>query len=104
MNLDVRVRDSYEEEEDWTEFELESVAAATIVVSAGAATWALRTGSLVAGSLSIVPTWRFFEPLPILGKEAGFIYRDTEENEQGVPGHIEDIDVENMFDQKRPGK
>ena len=38
------------------------------VLSTGSLAWLLRGGSLFASALSAVPTWRGFDPLPILAK------------------------------------
>jgi hypothetical protein len=37
-------------------------------LSAGYLTWLLRGGSLLASVLATMPTWRNFDPLPILMK------------------------------------
>jgi hypothetical protein len=44
------------------------ITGSTVLLSAGYLTWLLRGGSLLASVLATMPTWRNFDPLPILMK------------------------------------
>ena len=77
----------------------EAAVGVTLSLSAGFVSWVLRTGSLMASFMSVVPMWKQLDPLPILGaaivkgkKKVGF-KSDKEE---------QDREVEDIFDQEDP--
>ena len=45
----------------------EAAVGVTLSLSAGFVSWVLRTGSLMASFMSVVPMWKQLDPLPILG-------------------------------------
>ncbi len=60
------------------DFEALSVEAATAALSltAGAVMWVLRTGSLAASLLSVMPVWQQIDPLPILSEGQNILDTD----------------------------
>ncbi len=55
--------------DDRSRFQLgeETAIGVTMSLSAGIVSWVLRTGSLMASFMSVVPLWKQLDPLPILG-------------------------------------
>jgi len=45
----------------------ETAIGVTMSFSAGFVSWVLRTGSMMASFMSVVPLWKQIDPLPILG-------------------------------------
>jgi hypothetical protein len=68
----------------------------------GSLAWLLRGGSLLASALSAVPTWKGFDPLPVLAREKRKDKKkrhdletnpfDTDRTEEGVGRVLDDID------------
>jgi large repetitive protein len=71
-----------------------------ISLTAGFVSWALRAGSMAASLLASMPTWRHFDPLPILAE------KDEEDRDDTPPphgdstkqGHNRDREAERLFD------
>ncbi|MCB1850542.1 MAG: tandem-95 repeat protein, partial [Gammaproteobacteria bacterium] len=74
----------------------EAAVGVTLSLSAGVVSWVLRTGSLMASFMSVVPMWKQFDPLPILG--AGLV-KGYKRVKSKVGAEEEDSKVEGLFDQ-----
>jgi hypothetical protein len=78
---------------------VEAAAGFTLTLTAGFVSWALRAGSLMSSFLSVVPLWKHFDPLPILGAStatARHLKADAKQPES-VPMD-EQTRVEKMFE------
>ncbi len=93
-------------EEDGERLKLSAEAAAgvTLSLTAGVVSWVLRAGSLVASFLTVMPTWRHFDPMPILSAEEPADRGTADDDPEGPdePAEskkvAEDTQVEAMFD------
>ena len=47
----------------------EAAAGVGISLTAGFVSWALRAGSMAASFLAAMPTWRHFDPMPVLAQD-----------------------------------
>ncbi len=74
---------------------MEMVVGVTMSLSAGFVSWVLKTGSLMASFMSILPLWKQFDPLPILG--AAMIKKRKERAKQKIGKDEEDAKVEELF-------
>lgn len=67
------MEESVEEQERKTQLSAEAAAGVGVVVgislTAGFVSWALRAGSMAASFLAAMPTWRHFDPMPILSED-----------------------------------
>jgi hypothetical protein len=72
---------------------------ATMSISAGFVSWVLRAGSLMASFMSVIPMWKQFDPLPILG--AAKVNKDKDEAVKELSEDKSDAKVEEIFSQKR---
>jgi len=73
-----------------------------VSLTAGFVTWALRAGSIVASFLAAMPTWRNFDPMPVLARDEEDKKRlceaddaDTEKSESEIESEAK---VDAMFD------
>jgi hypothetical protein len=71
----------------------------TMSISAGFVSWVLRAGSLMASFMSVLPMWKHFDPLPILGTSKTKNDKDRAVNESAEDKS--DSKVEEIFSQKR---
>jgi len=80
----------------------EVAAGVGVSLTAGFVSWALRAGSIVASFLAAMPTWRTFDPLPVLARdeEDKRHVRDADDVElEKSAGEIEaEAKVDAMFD------
>ena len=80
--------ESTEEQDRKAQLSAEAAAGVGISLTAGFVSWALRAGSMAASFLAAMPTWRHFDPMPILSadekKQQGTVEGDSHagENEQ----------------------
>ena len=56
-------------EERQMKLSAEAAAGVSISLTAGIVSWALRAGSMVASFLAAMPTWRNFDPMPVLSAD-----------------------------------
>ena len=61
--------ESVEEQERKTQLSAEAAAGVGISLTAGFVSWALRAGSMAASFLAAMPTWRHFDPMPVLAAD-----------------------------------
>ncbi len=97
----VDMSDDAEEVDQKLQLNAEAAAGLGISLTAGFVSWALRAGSMVASFLAAMPTWRNFDPMPVLGadearqkaaaSDSDKTLKDADENE-------EDAKVDAMFD------
>ena len=87
-----------EEEEDYR-IDAQVTMGATLSFTAGVVSWILRSGSLAASFISVVPLWQRLDPLPILGAAAVEKRKDVRRmEEQEEDGKDEnDKRVEDLF-------
>ena len=76
--------ESIEEQDKKTQLSAEAAAGVGISLTAGFVSWALRAGSMAASLLAAMPTWRHFDPMPVLAaddkkKQAPVSSDDTDE-------------------------
>jgi len=75
----------------------EAAAGATLSLSAGFVSWVLRTGSLMASFMSVVPMWKQLDPLPILGAA---VVKGKKKVDAKDGSQDEDEEVEEIFNDK----
>jgi len=61
--------ESVEEQDRKIALSTEAAAGVGISMTAGFVSWALRAGSMAASFLTSMPTWKNFDPMPILGAD-----------------------------------
>jgi VCBS repeat-containing protein len=75
--------ESVEEQERKMQVSAEAAAGVGISLTAGFVSWALRAGSMAASFLAAMPTWRHFDPMPVLAaddkKQQGAAAADAED-------------------------
>ncbi|MCP4044240.1 MAG: hypothetical protein GY731_20180 [Gammaproteobacteria bacterium] len=98
--LDQDLEDTFEKEEARSRIVTESAIGIAMSFSAGFVSWMLRAGSLLTSFLSVVPLWRQFDPLPILGAPIAK-RRSARKDQKSDDESREDAKVETIFD---PGK
>ena len=64
-------------------------------ISAGIVNWVLRGGSLLASFMSVMPLWKQFDPLPIIGMEG--LPKNRDESKQKTAEDEHDEKVEALF-------
>jgi hypothetical protein len=57
------------EEEQRLQLQAEVAAGVGISLTAGFVSWALRAGAMAASFLAAMPTWRHFDPMPVLSED-----------------------------------
>ena len=80
-------------DESKTQLSAEAAAGVGISLTAGFVGWALRAGSMAASFLAAMPTWRNFDPMPVLVADDGE-HDDADDAEQ----EREDEAVEDLFE------
>ena len=88
--------ESVEEQHRKVVLSTEAAAGVGISMTAGFVSWALRAGSMAASFLTAMPTWRHFDPMPILGA-------DEKAQQDAATGEAEDDDerskaVDDLFE------
>ena len=63
--------DSRRQQEARMQLSTEAAAGVGVSLTAGFVSWALRAGSMAASLLAAMPTWRNFDPMPVLSSEDG---------------------------------
>ena len=63
------MEESVEEQEKKDQLSAEAAAGVGISLTAGFVSWALRAGSMAASFLAAMPTWRHFDPMPVLAED-----------------------------------
>ena len=63
--------ESVEEQDRQMQLSAEAAAGVGISLTAGFVSWALRAGSMAASFLAAMPTWRHFDPMPVLAEDKG---------------------------------
>ncbi len=81
-------------DETRTQLSAEAAAGIGISLTAGFVSWALRAGSMAASFLAAMPTWRNFDPMPILAADD----EDEEANEDKEGEEREDEKVDELFE------
>lgn len=80
----------------------EAAAGISLSLTAGFVSWALRAGSMAASFLAAMPTWRNFDPMPVLSakQEKDKASVDDQDNDSPNEGEDaqEDRKVDAMFD------
>jgi hypothetical protein len=61
--------ESMEEHSSQMQLNAEAAAGVGITLTAGFVSWALRAGSMAASFLAAMPTWRHFDPMPVLAAD-----------------------------------
>ncbi|MGB5669176.1 MAG: VCBS domain-containing protein, partial [Sedimenticolaceae bacterium] len=61
--------EAMEDEDKKTHLSAEAAAGVGISLTAGFVSWALRAGSMAASLLAAMPTWRHFDPMPVLAAD-----------------------------------
>ena len=76
----------------------EAAAGVSLSLTAGFVSWALRAGSMAASFLAAMPTWRNFDPMPVLASDEKEKRNNAvADSDRRVPDHDDD-DVDEMFD------
>jgi hypothetical protein len=78
-----------------TQLSAEAAAGVSISLTAGFVSWALRAGSMAASFLAAMPTWRNFDPMPVLAHEEE---KDVAQPDDDDPEAQEDEVVEQYFE------
>ncbi len=92
--------ESVEEQERKMQLSAEAAAGVGISLTAGFVSWALRAGSMAASFLAAMPTWRHFDPMPVLAEDKGRkdkAVRDAEDDES-PDGADKDTSVDDLFE------
>ncbi|MGB5493762.1 MAG: hypothetical protein WBM97_04705, partial [Sedimenticolaceae bacterium] len=100
------VDEAAKEEEQQLRLQAEAAAGVGISLTAGFVSWALRAGSLAASFLAAMPTWRHFDPMPILteDEESRATLSDDDDDDDDVAGdtvvqaNMDEDAVEELFD------
>jgi VCBS repeat-containing protein len=100
--LDKEFEEAFDKQESRSQLKAEALVGVTLSLSAGFVSWVLRAGSLFASLMSVLPLWRQFDPLPILGATA-VVRRKAHEAKGDGERESESGAVESIFDQERPG-
>ena len=93
-----------EEEGERLKLSAETAAGVTLSLTAGVVSWVLRAGSLVASFLTVMPTWRHFDPMPILSADEPADRATPDDDPEGPdePAEgkkvVEETQVEALFD------
>jgi len=69
-----------------------------VSLTAGFVSWALRAGSIVASFLAAMPTWRTFDPMPVLARDEEDKRRVREADEAETEKSKSEIDAEAKVD------
>jgi VCBS repeat-containing protein len=93
------MEESVEEQEQKMQLSAEAAAGVGISLTAGFVSWALRAGSMAASFLAAMPTWRHFDPMPVLSenKERKPV-ADLDDEDEKPDTRQDDKIVEDMFD------
>jgi hypothetical protein len=89
--------ESTEEQDRKAQLSAEAAAGVGISLTAGFVSWALRAGSMAASFLAAMPTWRHFDPMPILSADekkrqhAVEGDNDADENEQEEEERLDQV-------------
>ena len=90
---------------DLEQFETLSVEAAGMALSltAGVVIWVLRTGSLAASLISVLPVWQNIDPLPVLSSDTSLL--DTDFDLLDQPYELDlTVKGENLFNEPKAGE
>jgi len=90
-------------EEQQHQLQAEVATGVGISLTAGFVSWALRAGSMAASFLAAMPTWRNFDPVPILTeedklREATVSDQDGDDASDTPGGKEKEAEVEELFD------
>jgi hypothetical protein len=87
-------------EEARTQLSAEAAAGVGISLTAGFVSWALRAGSMAASFLAAMPTWRHFDPLPVLTRDDEKKQASVADADDGESPENESAEraVEDLFD------
>jgi hypothetical protein len=77
--------ESIETEDKKHQLSAEAAAGVSISLTAGFVSWAMRAGSMAASMLAALPTWRHFDPMPVLS---------ADEKKKQAPASTEEVDEE----------
>ena len=96
IDLDQSAQDA----EERLRLNAETAAGVSISLTAGFVSWAMRAGSMVASFLAAMPTWRSFDPMPVLAAdEAAKDMAEVDDDESLPPVDQEtDAKVDALFD------
>ena len=75
--------ESVEEQDKQMQLSAEAAAGVGVSLTAGFVSWALRAGSMAASFLAAMPTWRHFDPMPVLAA-------DDKKQQDAAAGDAED--------------
>jgi hypothetical protein len=100
--LDQDLEDANDKRETRSHLQVEAVVGFTLSLSVGVVSWVLRAGSLFASLMSVLPLWRQFDPLPILGA-AAVTSRVKHEQQEDAEKEDKSSAVETIFDQDESG-
>ena len=95
-----------EEKGKQIDLNIDAATGISFTLTAGFVSWALRTGSLLSSFLSVIPLWKQFDPLPILGAEAckslqkGTGNRASEQNHKSQAEEQEKLEA--LFEDNNP--
>jgi hypothetical protein len=92
--------ESVEEQDRKMQVSAEAAAGVGISLTAGFVSWALRAGSMAASFLAAMPTWRHFDPMPVLAEDKGrkgAAVSDAEDDES-PRGDNKDTNVDQFFE------
>jgi VCBS repeat-containing protein len=93
------MEESVEEQEQKMQLSAEAAAGVGISLTAGFVSWVLRAGSMAASFLAAMPTWRHFDPMPVLSENKSRQLKPGEGEEDEDPDTRKtDKVVEDMFD------
>ena len=76
----------------------EAAAGISLSLTAGFVSWALRAGSMAASFLAAMPTWRNFDPMPVLAADDKKKQHTIAEDEEQSTTAGDDDRVDEMFD------
>jgi len=74
----------------------ETMVGISMSLSAGIVSWVLRSGSLMASFMSVLPLWKQLDPLPILGA-ASMKKKKEQAEQQEVEGKPKEQGIEDIF-------
>ncbi|MGB5495499.1 MAG: hypothetical protein WBM97_13590, partial [Sedimenticolaceae bacterium] len=100
------VDEAAQDEERRLQMQAEAAAGVGISLTAGFVSWALRAGSLAASFLAAMPTWRHFDPMPVLTEddESRATLSNDDDDDDDVArdtpaqAHTDEDAVEELFD------
>ncbi len=92
--------ESVEEQEKKMQLSAEAAAGVGISLTAGFVSWALRAGSMAASFLAAMPTWRHFDPLPVLTEDKGRKDKTVTgaKDDESPDGNDRDTSVDDLFE------